>query len=178
MTAKRRRPKKGVGARIRAFLEEEEALISAVATGNVLQNILVNGVSITDVLYKFGRNPILHEGELDPRLHFNDSGGLQIGAKSWNLPSGYIVGMSLAVLVAPENARERVDEGLVFTFFGDPFNVNELWGRRWSTDYCGSASKCLVCSELLVPNNALHQTGLALRARPSLASLGAGERGR
>jgi hypothetical protein len=28
------------------------------------------------------------------------------------------------------------------------------------------------------PNNALHRTGLALRARPSLASLGAGERGR
>jgi hypothetical protein len=26
--------------------------------------------------------------------------------------------------------------------------------------------------------NALHRTGLALRARPSLASLGAGERGR
>ena len=62
MTAKRRRPKKGVGARIRAFLEEEEALISAVATGNVLQNIVVNGVSITDVLYKFGRNPIRSRG--------------------------------------------------------------------------------------------------------------------
>jgi hypothetical protein len=30
----------------------------------------------------------------------------------------------------------------------------------------------------LGPNNALHRTGLALRARPSLASLGAGERGR
>jgi hypothetical protein len=28
------------------------------------------------------------------------------------------------------------------------------------------------------PNNALHRTGLALRARPSLASLGAGERER
>jgi len=27
-------------------------------------------------------------------------------------------------------------------------------------------------------NNALHRTGLALRARPTLASLGAGERGR
>lgn len=30
----------------------------------------------------------------------------------------------------------------------------------------------------MAPNNALHRTGLALRARPSLASLGAGERGR
>jgi hypothetical protein len=28
------------------------------------------------------------------------------------------------------------------------------------------------------PNNALHRTGFALRAQPSLASLGAGERGR
>ena len=37
-------------------------------------------------------------------------------------------------LWAPENARERVDEGLVFTFFGDPFNVNELWGKKEMVD--------------------------------------------
>ena len=67
-TSKRRRPKAGVGERIRAFLEEEESLISAVATGNVFRGIHVDGVSITDALYKFGRTSIAHEGELDPRL--------------------------------------------------------------------------------------------------------------
>jgi hypothetical protein len=38
-TAKRPRPKAGVGERIKAFLEEEESLISAVATGNVFKGI-------------------------------------------------------------------------------------------------------------------------------------------
>ena len=76
-TAKERRPKDGVGPRIRAFLEDEEVLISVVATGNVFARILVNGVSITDALYKFGRTPIAHEGELDPRLRFNDDGAIR-----------------------------------------------------------------------------------------------------
>lgn len=129
-TAKKRRPKDGVGARIRGFLEDEEALISAIATGNVLKNIQVNGVSITAALYKFGRTPIAHEGELDPRLHFNDTGTIEIGAQRWNLPSGYIVGMSIAVIVSPENIGERVREDLGIGLFGKQFQVNELWGQR------------------------------------------------
>ena len=73
-TAKKRRPKAGVGERIRAFLEEEEALVSAITTGSVLKGIHTDGVSITDALYKFGRTSIAHEGELDPRLQFNEGG--------------------------------------------------------------------------------------------------------
>jgi len=129
-TAKKRRPKHSVGSRIRAFLEDEEALISAIATGNILTRISVNGVTITDALYKFGRTPIAHEGELDSRLEFNDAGSIKIGAAHWNLPSGYIVGMSIAVVTAPENGMERVREDLGITLFGKQFRVNELWGQR------------------------------------------------
>jgi hypothetical protein len=134
-TAKKRRPKDGVGSRIRAFLEDEETLISVVATGNVLTRISVNGVSITDALYKFGRTPIAHEGELDARLQFNDAGSVEIGPERWNLPSGYIVGMAVAIVVAPENKAERVNDALGITLFGNQFRINELWGQRQIHDF-------------------------------------------
>lgn len=129
-TAKRRRPKLGVGARIKAFLEDEEALIATVATGNQLTRILVNDVSIPDALYKFGRTSLLHEGELDPKLSFNSDGILEIGVDTWRLPSAYIVGMCVAVLAAPENKGEKVDDGGTFNLFGKSFAANDLWGER------------------------------------------------
>lgn len=129
-TAKKRRPRDGVGARIRAFLKDEEVLISAIGTGNVFARISINGVTIPDALYKFGRTPIAHEGELDPRLRFNDSGSVEIGVDRWNLPSGYITGMSIAVVVAPENQGERISDHLAITLFGRQLRVNDLWGQK------------------------------------------------
>jgi hypothetical protein len=128
-TAKRRWPKYGVTKRIKAFLVEEEKLISIVGTGNSLSNISVNGISITDALYKFGRTSIAHEGELDPKLEFNMSGSIQIGRDKWNLPSGYITGMCVAVIVAPENVREHIEQSFSFTIFEREFVINEIWGK-------------------------------------------------
>jgi hypothetical protein len=128
-TAKKRRPRAGVGYRIRNFLKDEEVLISAVGLRNVFKALSIDGVSFENALYKFGRTPISHEGELDPRLKFNDNGSLQIGQNSWNLPSSYIVGMALAVITAPENEGERTAEGLGITIFGKRFGLNEIWGK-------------------------------------------------
>ena len=128
-TAKKRRPKDGVGSRIKAFLQDEEVLITAIATGTVLQGCNADGVTFHEALYKFGRTAIAHEGELDPRLTFNIDGGLQIGKDRWNLPITYIVGMSLAVIIAPENAGERTADGLGMVVFGKQFVLNDIWGR-------------------------------------------------
>jgi len=87
-------------------------------------------VSITDALYKFGRTSIAHEGELDPRLRFNERSSVVIGQDKWNVPTGYIIGMSLAVVVAPEKSKESVDAKLVFSLFGEQHQLNTLWGQR------------------------------------------------
>jgi len=129
-TAKKRRSKEGVGQRMKAFLQDEEVLIMAVATGNVFKGFSFDGMSLHDALYKFGRTPIAHEGELDPRLTFNSNGGLQIGKDQWNLPISYIVGMALAVIIAPENVGERTADGLGITLFEKQFALNDIWGHQ------------------------------------------------
>ncbi|MBN0989487.1 hypothetical protein [Amphritea pacifica] len=128
-TSKKRRTKAGVGQRIKAFLKDEEVLITAVGTGHVFKDCSFDGMSFEDALYKFGRTPIAHEGELDPRLTFNQNGGMQIGKDNWNLPSGYLAGLTLAVIISPENKGECTAEGLGITIFEQQFYLNDIWGN-------------------------------------------------
>jgi len=127
--AKRRRPKDRVGARIRGFLKDEEVLISAIATQNVFKGVVIGGITFEEAIYKFGRTPIAHEGELDPRLKFVDGGSWSIG-KVWKLPSKYILGLCVAVMVAPECKGERIDSEASVSLFGRQWGVNELWGAE------------------------------------------------
>ena len=131
-TAKKRRTGAKVGERIRAFLRDEEVLISVVATGNAFKNINVNGITFPDAIYKFGRTSIAHEGELDPRLVFNDTGTIQIGS-TWNLPSSYIPALCISVIVAPENSLERLQGNPTVQMLGHSYTLNELWGQRAKT---------------------------------------------
>jgi hypothetical protein len=128
-TAKRRYPKLGVGARIRAFLKDEEALITAIATGNAFIGCKFNGITFEEAIYKFGRTAIAHEGELDPRLTFVDGTSWSIG-DVWCLPSQYILGLCIAVMVAPENKREGIPENAQVTLFNRTWKVNQLWGNE------------------------------------------------
>lgn len=133
-TAKRRRPRAGVGERIKAFLTDEEATISAVGTGNMFVDINIDGISVPEALYKFGRTPIAHEGELDPRLRFTTDGSLSMGASNWELPIGYIIGMCIAVIASPENKGERLTRDWGISIFGKQFQLNEIWGARESIE--------------------------------------------
>lgn len=128
-TAKKRRPKEGVGNRIRKFISDQEGIITAVSTGNIFKNINIDGVSFPDAIYKFGRTSIAHEGELDRRLSITDSNSMSIG-EVWNLPSSFIIGLCVGVMVAPENKNEYIDSPLGLTIFGEQFPINELWGAE------------------------------------------------
>ena len=127
-TAKKRKPKAGVGVRIKSFISDEEAIITAVATNNILRNIIVNGIDFPTALYKFGRTSIVHEGELDSRLKINEQGTIQIG-DTWNLPASYIMGLIVSVIAAPENFGEKINENIGITLFGEQFTANTLWGQ-------------------------------------------------
>lgn len=130
-TAKKRLPKSKVGERIRGFLSNEEAIISALATQNVFKNIQIDGYSFPQVIYKFGRTSISHEGELDPRLSFNDEGRFQIGA-TWDLPSSYVSAMCIAVVIAPENQNEWSMQNFQVQILNETYELNALWGNRRS----------------------------------------------
>lgn len=127
-TAKKRRPRDGVGSRIKSFISDEEAIITAIATNNIITNISIDGIDFPTALYKFGRTSIIHEGELDERLEINEQGNLRIG-HVWNLPATYIIGLIVAVIAAPENSGERIDENIGINLFGEQYKANDLWGN-------------------------------------------------
>jgi hypothetical protein len=132
-TARRRR-NIGVGARIRKFLSENEAIIQTIASpGLIMIGCRINGRTWADALYTLGRTAIAHEGQLDPRLQIADDGEICLddAAGNWRLPSTYLIGISAAVITAPENAEERCDrDGQFINFGGTRVLVNELWGQR------------------------------------------------
>ncbi|MCU7805818.1 MAG: hypothetical protein KZQ92_05090 [Candidatus Thiodiazotropha sp. (ex Lucinoma borealis)] len=127
-TAKKRRPREGVGARIKGFISDEEAVITAVAVNGVIIGNTFDGVDFPTALYKFGRTSIVHEGELDKKLQINEHGDVIYG-KVWNLPSSYIDGLIIAVVLAPENSGEKINDDIDITLFDKQYQVNQLWGR-------------------------------------------------
>ena len=143
-TAKRRRPKTGVGERIREFIADQEGIITSIATGSFIHNIKINDNTFPEAIYKSGRTSIAHEGELDPRLTFNDAAVLTIGSV-WNLPLSYIIGLCVGVMVAPENAQESTKSSLVLTIFGNKFMADELWGAELRI-------RQIICDKFQSPN--------------------------
>lgn len=127
-TAKIRRPKSKVGERIRGFLQDEEDLISFIATGAIIKNIQRDGKSIIEAIYEFGRCPIAHEGELDPRLKFTDEIEIRINHE-WRLPKLYIFSMIIAVITAKENANEFFVTDCIATIREKQIHLNTLWGK-------------------------------------------------
>ncbi|HKO47321.1 MAG TPA: hypothetical protein VJV79_06340 [Polyangiaceae bacterium] len=128
-TAKRRRPRDRVGDRIKRLLGDQEEVISRIATGGMLGKMSVNGVSFPEAIYKFGRNSIAHEGELDRRLKIIEGGSLTIG-RVWCLPRSYILALCVGVMIAPENVHEHLDGPGTIPIFGRDWALNDLWGAQ------------------------------------------------
>ena len=133
-TAKKRWPDKRVGNRIRDFVEYQEAIIFAIATQNIFRGTTIDGMTFPQAVYKFGRTSIVHEGQLDPRLKFNQQAGFQIdGDKAggtWHLSKPFILGLIVAVMIAEENVNEVMQSDYRLQLFEKQFDAKELWGQQ------------------------------------------------
>ena len=128
-TAKLRMPKGKVGERIKNFINDQHTIITYVATGNSIGALVVDGVTLPDAIYKFGRNPIAHEGELDPRLQITEDGMMSI-SDIWILPSTFILGLIISVITAKENTTDTINGDFAVTINGNKFKLNELFGME------------------------------------------------
>lgn len=132
-TAKKRRSKAKVGDRICKYLEEDEDLLSYIALGGtIIRGINIGNMTLPKVLYLYGRCPIAHEGELDPRLRITENQELIIDT-TWTFPSSYIFALMVSVLLAVENENEFFNKNFKISFCNITFNANELWGRAVNT---------------------------------------------
>lgn len=135
-TAKKRFTKAGVGKRIKSFLTEELPLISVIANqANVFINMTNDGMSIVDAIYKFGRNALAHEGELNSRLVFQKGQFFSFGKDYWVFPANYISGLCVATVAAPENMNEYSSVNVSVEILKKNYHINELWGQRKFLEY-------------------------------------------
>lgn len=128
-TGKRRMPGSANGARFKRIVSDQEDIITATAVGSVIKGAVVENLTLPQVLWKFGRNPLLHDAELDPRLSFSNYEGLSYGSV-WNLPPSFLVGLAVGVISARENIdEEEVLPGEIF-FWGEKLSLQSLWGQE------------------------------------------------
>jgi len=128
-TASRRWPKAKVGERFRSFIDDDDALLTLLATGSVITGLTVDGQTIGGVLYKLMRTTIAHEGELDSRLEFAETGELLLGRDKWTLPVTFIWAMCVLVIVAPENEAEHIGPAFRVSLLGRGRAIDDLWGQ-------------------------------------------------
>lgn len=129
-TAKLRRPPPiGVGQRIKRFITDEERIITLIAFRMSITGCEFNGQTIADAVYEYARNPLMHEGQLDPRMTFQAIQGFSLGG-AWNLPPTFLFALAVAVIIAPENKGVRIHDDIKARILNQNYNVNDIWGQR------------------------------------------------
>ncbi len=100
-----------------------------IAGGHKFFGNFVNGMCFSDAVYQYGRTTVMHEGVLDPRLSFDQTNGFQLG-DHWKLNQSFLAALIVAVVMAPENAKESAESGVSFSVAGKLWKLQDLWGSR------------------------------------------------
>ena len=134
-TAKKRRPEAGVGERIKDFIRDELKIITALNSTSSIGNFVNNkGEDMAEVIYKFARNSLIHEGEIEKnKLAINERGEISFGPENWGIPNDFILGLLITVVAAPEN-KSFIGKNIVRDFKidikGKTYILNSLWGQK------------------------------------------------
>ena len=128
-SAKNRFPNFGVGRRIKQFISDEEAVVTKIATGSIIVGGEFGGYTFAEAIYEFGRNSLIHEGELDPRIEFSSNNFIKIG-ETWELNHGFIFGLIIAVVLSPQNEDEQSPYDYELRLFEQVFGLNSIWGKK------------------------------------------------
>ncbi len=129
-TASARRPKQGVGARFKEFLNDQRNIIAPIGLGVKMgKGCTFGGISFEEAVYKLARNHLFHEGELAANFQITTKQGSMLGG-DWQLSEANIVGLIIATISAKENANESFSRSYEIGLFDQQVDLNKLWGQE------------------------------------------------
>lgn len=140
-TAKKMYPKQKIGQRIRSFLAEKRdfiwwSLLNGLpnANGEFCLSFADKGyVSIEEIMYKYIRCSLLHEGEMPTSITFDYVEYFKVNAdSSLILPVGYLQAILYAVISSWVNKSEKMKYDFYICFGKEKFNLNDYWGDEIS----------------------------------------------
>lgn len=92
-----------------------------------------NGLcGLEEIFYHVVRCGLLHEGVLPANLnvHFKSTGEFNVQPDLLEVPASLIFGFAVAVVGAPANVGERIEERFAFNLNGMCVPFNRLWGKK------------------------------------------------
>jgi hypothetical protein len=135
-TAKKKYSKKlGPGGRFRKFIDENEDFILCMALGGKTRIIVSGDLTfqgrgkISNILYRYVRNPLLHEGDASSDIAFTSEFKFgHIGHKVI-IRDTTIWGVLLCVIGDSVNDKCELEKDIEIGIEGISLNVNSLWGK-------------------------------------------------
>ena len=91
--------------------------------------------TLEDLLYHVVRCCLLHEGQIPQDMCFVPERVIRMGTRGkLELPYSLIIGLLLAVVGSPTNAREKIPKRFHINANGRIMPVSKLWGRKHRID--------------------------------------------
>ena len=129
VTAKRRYPAaRKVGVRNELFLKDIQDIVLKLYIGYSME-LDINGVTFPKLISEFGRNSLIHDGELSERFVISEEQGISIG-ENWTIHHSIIACLITAVIVARENRLENAESDTGVRIRDETFPLNDLWGKE------------------------------------------------